>query len=750
MERFIGGVRRYASYIILFTLLCTAGFLSALPALEIHNPRENYELPDHDPVVRDFERLRERFGDLEVIILGIEFAATIGLQEMQVIARLTQDLAQLDGVSRVSSLANASQIDWQSFPPRVLPLYSERMQDPAEVGEMIRFATSEPPYASNLVSPDGRRSAILIEFTTHSLTTPEAMQRERRLVAQIQSAAEAARARFEGYYLAGLPLIDLAFEENLNRDLALFGGLSVIFALGVLVFLFRAWQPVVLASSLALLSLVWGLGVVSLTGTPLSVGLAMLVPLLLVISIAYSVHYLTFLIREENRSAPRDELIERMLHAVFLPSLLTGLTTACGFLALNASGLQGVREVGTYLAIGVLGCVYLNSIFLPALLFRLPAVRGGSQETGHLPFRIAAALGHLVVARTGMIIAVALTLAGISSLGVLRLRVDSNHLFYFPPDEAVRRDYHFIDEHFGGAIPLEILVTGPREELNAMAASIDRLAAELRALPGIGSVTSVVDLAKRRGPPNHGPAGDGFHALPTVLWEGIGASAFGRSYLLLDGAEATFRINSRAQVQGTHGLDALLRQVRSRLDAHQPGEGIVITGLAPIFVRTMDYIVSSQIYSFALAFGVILLIISLLTRSWRLGVITMLANTLPILLVLGAMGWLGIPLDISTVMIASVIIGIAVDDTIHFLYRFRRERQAALTIEAALTSTFRQVGSPLVISTLVFCGGFFVLVASSFVPIGYFGLLSGFTVLAALVGDLLLLPALLKALPRFY
>jgi uncharacterized protein len=494
--------------------------------------------------------------------------------------------------------------------------------------------------------------------------------------------------------------------------------------------------------------------VVSLTRTPLSVGLAMMVPLMVVISVAYSVHYLAYLFRADNRGVPKEAAVERMVRAVLAPSLLTGLTTACGFAALNASRLEGVQEVGTYLAIGVLGCVYLNSVFLPALLFRLPALTGGSARMGRLPGAVARLMGSWVVGHTGSIIAVALLLGCVSGLGVLQLRVDSNHLFYFQPDEPVRRDYRFVDENFGGAVPLEILVSSPRSELNGAVGRIERLAADLRALDGIGSVTSVADLVPRHAAGDNGSVAPApFFAagrLPASAWERIGTSEFGGDYLRLDDTLATLRVSARARVQGTHGLEQVLDGVRERVGTHLTGEPVLITGMVPVFVRTLDYIVRSQVYSFALAFGIILLMISVLTRSWRLGVITMLANTLPILLVLGGMGWLGIPLDISTVMIASVVIGIAVDDTIHFLYRFLKEKAVAPGIEEAVTRTFQQVGTPLVISTLVFFGGFLVLVPSSFVPISYFGLLSGLAVLAALVGDLLLLPALLKALPRYY
>jgi uncharacterized protein len=748
VDRYLGFVRRRAGAIVLLTLLCTAGFLAALPRLQVHNPSEKYELPADDDAARDLRRLQALFGGQDAIIVALEFGSVMGAAEMRALHRLTQALERLEGVGRVTSLANAQWVYWQAMPPLVGTLYSPERADPAAVERLISFATRQPLYAENLVSEDGRRAALLVEFGTRGMRSAERTRFERRLVGAVRAAVEVERPSFHAYHLTGLPLIDLAFEENLNEDLGLFGVLSAVLAVGILLVLFRSWRPVALALSVAVASLVWALGVVSLTGTPLSVGLAMMVPLILVVSIAYSVHYLAFLFRPEHRSAPRAEVVEQMVRAVLPPSLLTGVTTAAGFLALNASGLEGVREVGTYLAVGVLGCVHMNGVFLPALLVRFPGLAGGGAQVGRLSGGIAHVLGGWVVGRTRWILAASLLLGVVSALGLTRLRVDSNHLFYFRADEPIRRDYRFVDEHFGGAVPVEILVTRPRAELDRALGEVGRLAADLRALPGIGSVTSVADLAA--GSPSETAAAAGPGAplgparLPAAAWERIAGSEFGGRYLLLDDTVATLRVGARAHVQGTEGLGRVLGEVRERVGTHLDGGSVVVTGMAPVFVRTLDYIVSSQIRSFALAFVVILGLICLLTRSLRLGLLAMIANTLPILLLLGGMGWLRIPLDISTVMIASVVIGIAVDDTIHFLYRFLRTRPEAPSVDEALTRTFAHVGTPLVISTLVFFGGFLVLVPSNFVPISYFGLLSALTVLAALVGDLLLLPALLR------
>ena len=178
-------------------------------------------------------------------------------------------------------------------------------------------------------------------------------------------------------------------------------------------------------------------------------------------------------------------------------------------------------------------------------------------------------------------------------------------------------------------------------------------------------------------------------------------------------------------------------------------EEVMITGLVPFFLKIDQYVVRSQINSFGVALLTTLLLLSALSQSWRLGLLAMAANVLPVLLILGLMGWSGIPLDISTVMIASIAIGIVVDDTIHFLYRYRRETQAGEAAMEGIKRAFDAVGPPILIISIVLSGGFFVMALSNFAPTSYFGLLSGLTVLVAILGDLILLPALIQVFKNF-
>lgn len=172
----------------------------------------------------------------------------------------------------------------------------------------------------------------------------------------------------------------------------------------------------------------------------------------------------------------------------------------------------------------------------------------------------------------------------------------------------------------------------------------------------------------------------------------------------------------------------------------------MVTGLAKYFTGVEKYVLSTQIQSFALALAVTVLLLGLLSGSWRTGTAVVAVNVLPVVIVLGAMGWIGIPLDISTVMIASIAIGIVVDDTLHLLYRYRLELREGRSPEASLQIAFKEVGEPITAATVVLFGGFMALVPARFVPTSYFGGLSALIIVVAALAEIILLPAMISIL----
>jgi predicted RND superfamily exporter protein len=679
---------------------------------------------------------------------------------LETVKRLTEAISRLESVRNVYSLANARRIYWVptlgSYSPRLGPLSGKKSHDSASITRLREYVTSEEIYAANYISRDGRHLSMIIDPDPAITEGNAAIDKIRQLRAAIIHTLNAYQSPSLKFHLVGPSLIDVALQDILETDLQLFCWLSAIFVILILFTLFKRWEPVALASLVALMALLWSLGILSLTQTPVSVGLAMIVPLILTNSIAYSIHYLENFFGRVRIGEEHHTFFPKMIALLAPPSLLTGLTTAIGFFSLGVSELKGIQEVGFYIALGILACTYLNNVFLPAVLHNLASVRVADKKNLHLPSFLSGALVNYIEKRSKTILLLASALAMAAAIGLYQLRLDTNHLYYFKKDAPLRKDFLFVDQNFGGSVPLEIMVAGSPRQISGLVSAIDRLETSLRKLSGIGNVLSAVDFLKmaERSKPQNFPALShyfDFHReiFPPDLWERFADSEAGRSYVSRQDSTLTLRIACRAFVQGSEKLHELLQQVERLAAECLPQKNVTITGLAPFFVQIDRYVVRSQINSFGVALLTTLLLLSILSRSWRLGLLAMAVNVLPVLLVLGFMGWAGIPLDISTVMIASIAIGIVVDDTIHFLYRYRQEMRASRGVMEGVKRAFDVVGSPILSLSIVIAGGFFVMAPSRFAPTSYFGLLSGLTVIIAVSGDLILLPALINVFRNF-
>ncbi len=682
-------IRRHAALVLAVAAAATAGFALALPALDVSNPASKYELPSDDPVAVDLARFQALFGAREPLAVAFDYGRAVTAADISALRRLAPELRRLPGVARVLV--------------------------PADPRDRV------------LVGRDGESALAMLELEP----APEGAGSEVAhgpLLEELTLLLDGHAGDFRAYHLAGLPLIDRAFEEHLRRDLGTFSLLGIGIALVLLLVLYRDPRAVLVSGGVAVASVVWSLGILSLAGTPLSVGVAMMIPLILMLSVAYSAHYLSHWLAS---SGDRSEALAGMLDAVLAPSIITGLATAAGFFALTASAIEGLRDVGVHFGLGALAAALLNATVVPAALYRwVPPGRVGGASAGALPASVSAWLRRTVLGRAGAVLAAAAALAVLSLVGLGSLRVDSNHLAYFGPETPLRTDYAFVDERFGGVIPLEILVRTRADDLGVDLERMTRLTTDVRGVEGVGRVVAPHELVG-------GIAG----AVPAV-WRSMAAVEGPSRYIrALEDDGFLFRISAAGYIQGSEGLSRVVDEVGA-LSEEAFGDRATLTGLMPVFVRTMDHLVRSQVTSFAIALTVVAVMFLLLAGSPRRGASAVVANLLPILLVLGGMGWLGIPVDFGTAMIASVLIGIAVHDTVHVLFRLRRERAAGAPAEAALATTFHAVGPPVVASTLVFCSGLLVLVFSDFAPVRHFGLLSCAAMAAALLADLLLLPAL--------
>jgi predicted RND superfamily exporter protein len=476
----------------------------------------------------------------------------------------------------------------------------------------------------------------------------------------------------------------------------------------------------------------------------------------MVLAVCVVVHVLARYQRERAAGKGAAEAVDEIEAHVFLPALLTALTTAIGFVSLLVSPIPSVRSFGLFSALGATVSFVLGAVAVPAALRVLePAGRAPGRD------RIGGGLG--AVARFSEQHAVkilattaALVLLGLASLP--RLRVSTHDGEFFPPQHPINLAYDFIEARLGGITPLELVFESERTAglrdpaaLAAMARVQDFLDAAPETLRGV----SLADWIGEAREALEGPA---------ARQRPLDAEAFERAAFVLEavaGDDLPYWVRddwSRARLSSrTLGLDseqntALLARVEAAAQAAVagvPGLRVSVTGLVPVFARMEEYLLSSQIRSFATASLAIFAVFAVLLRSVGWAVVAMVPNLVPVVLTLAWMALAGVPLDVVTVMIASITLGIVVDDTVHLLHGFQRARAEGFAPGAAMGEAIARSGHALVFTALVLSLGFATLALSEFRPTARFGELTAVTIAVALAAELLLLPALVHALAPF-
>jgi predicted RND superfamily exporter protein len=507
-------------------------------------------------------------------------------------------------------------------------------------------------------------------------------------------------------------------------------------------------------------SVVWTLGIYSLLGFGFNVLTSMLTPLVVVLAIADDVHIVQHFDHELRASGDKKRAFISSVTHLFAPLLGASGTTALGMLSLATSDVVAVRTFGIGASIGIMVDFVISIVFVPALLTLVERqVEAPPQERWLMrPLQNA---GRLAYSHPGLVLVVAAVTAIIAAVGATRLRVDTNHINFFAKSHPLSQSAEVIDRQLSGIYSFNILLEGPPESLktpDAMA-RIERLSSSLEQLPYVRKVSSVASYVKRvnqqltEGDQASYRIPDSAEAIAQELFV-FGLSDEGRVEL----ARVVASDFSRAHVSvklASMSSDLVFEQI-NQAEAFAArafaGSGIVptVTGSGRIFSTLDHYLVTSQLSSFGTAFLTVFGVIFLVFRSARFGVLGIVANVLPVIIVLGLMGWLDISLNVATVMVASVTLGIVDDDTIHFIGRFRREIAGGAGTQAAVETAAMHEGRAALTTTIVNALGFSVLMVSEYRPTAWFGSLLATTMVLAFLAEVFIVPAVISLFPRVY
>ena len=738
------------------TLLAALGGIRFSPfglALEI-DPSTEPLLPLGDPMRALYAEAVRDFGDDEIYSIAINCGQAFSFHCLDALDRTTARVARLDGVRSVSSLTDVTSYRWVEEEQwvEIAPLIEEVPQGADELAVLRARVLEDPVYRQTLVSEDAQVVALNVSFQKMSDAEFIASALDAQVVDILQQELPAEFA----YFIAGRPHVKVHVYRGIVRDLLLLVPIAVIVMGLVLFFFFRSLRGVLLPVGTALVANVWTFGLIGWLGEPLSLLAGLLAPMLIAMGCVYGVHVVARYEEESLRAAdPSAAALATLMH-VRRPASIAGITTVIGFAALLVTDVPAVFELGTYAMVGVASATCLSLIGVPAVLARLPLdprVGGVAQGADPAQRSLNVALGELAHTLSRVrrpLLGLWLVVALLAVLAIPRIVVDTDYLSYFSAEDPIRVDFEAVNTSLAGVVPISVVIDGGvpgalREP--ARLEAIEQLEAELALIPGVSRTVSVLDSLRQLNRAFHRDALE-WERLPEsrpAATEFLFMMPKSRTSRLITIDHARANVVVRTGAVGSSEILALGHSIQEAVDEYPiPGAEVEVSGNTILLSRSADGIARSQPLSVGVATVAIALLVALALGSLRLGLIAMIPNVLPVLIFFGVLGWGAASLSVPTSLIGCMALGVAIDDTVHWLARYRSERLDGQTTTQAIRTTLQRVGRPIVITSLMLGLGFLVVTGSRFATLQSFGWLSALTMGVCLLTDLLLLPLVVE------
>ena len=748
-------------------LLVVLGLATAFMAYRAAQVRMSYDgnrlIPLNDPDLQIYEEFRARFGiDGNVMVAGFQSDSLFTPELFQGLQLVTRRVKEVEGVKSVLSLANLPALvrddNEQKF--RLIPLVPDGPLNPAKLDSLRQVVHQTRLYEGIFIIPETNTTLLAIAFDGKVLDNKGRIGTVDGVLRRLD--AFALNHGITIHY-SGLPYVRTVFATRVADELKLFSIMALLMSGIMLFFFYRSFAPVFFPLLVVLLGAIWALGLISSLGYKITILSGLIPALVVVIGVPNCVYLLNKYHDEYRKHGNKIKALSRVVERVGLAALLTNTTTAIGFGVFYLTEATVLQEFGLVVALSV-GVIFMISLlFIPIMFSFLP-----EPKTKHLKHLDRTALHTIVesvvrwvLGHRNALYVVFVSASILAALGAMQLKARSRLVDDLPQRDRVMTDLKFFEENFAGVMPLEILIdTGRKGGVQSpknlqQAEEIQQLLAEY---PEFAPPVSLVQLVKAanqayfQGNPSYYrvPGGQERAFVMPYLLRSRGTTDSTLS-ALTDTARQVFRLSLNMADVGTQRLEILLNELRQRVDSIIDGTSakVIFTGNSLIFLKGNQYLVNSLISSLSLAIFLISIIMMALFRDMRILVISIVPNLFPLLVTAGAMGYLGVPLKPSTVLIYSMVFGISIDTSIHFLAKYRQEmKRRQWDIPRLVELTLRETVPSMIYTSLILFFGFLVFGVSTFQGTVALGLMTSCTLLVALFSNMLLLPALILSFDR--
>lgn len=707
-------------------------------ALEV-DPSVRALLPQQGAELEIFESVRDRYSSDDLLFVAWISDDLFTPEKLAALKSLTRRIEAMSGVEHVESLATAVHTRVYEDYTEVRAYLSDLPQSVEEAAAVRDAVLNNPVYAGYLVSDDGRGAMLAVRFDP-GLSARTLI----RIVGEIEEVSFA-EARDVDQFVSGPLYIRLEISRLLLRDLFRVMPLAIAATLIVVGIGFRHVRGVVLPFISNVVALIVTLALFVACGNTLNYVNVILPPTVYVVGFAYAIHVVSDFDRHLALGLDRAQAVRATIADVAMPVTLTAITTAIGFASLGLSDIDSIRLFGIYASLGTVLAWLAALTVVPAGL----ALISGSVSVGSVrrADRIGLQISRFVERRSRALLACGALLMGISIIGTSQITVSTDYLENFPEEGQVRRNFERMNAVFSGSVPLQIVLESDSVDAFKTPQAlrvVEQLKSWLLSQPEIGGVYTLLDYI---GVLERALAPQMVDDDPVPTSKGIA------SHLILLGgtedirrfAESGFTstlLQVRARVVASTELNKLTDRIQGRLDNLPPDVRGYVTGSSHLIARTLDDVTRGQVLSLLAALIPIYGVLVVMFRSLRFAALALLPNVLPILAFFGILGWSGVTLNLTTSLVASVVLGIAVDDSIHFFARLREAGRKSDNKSNAVRQAMSAVIRPVTFTTVGLVLGFTTLLSGELHSQAEFGLLAAATIAIAWLLDITFTPAL--------
>lgn len=738
--------------------------ITAFMGYQARKTEMSYQLikavPADDPEAIYLEQFKEQFGeDGNIVAIGVKDSAVFEASNFAHYKKLSEEIREISGVHNVISLPLLKRLTKNEIVKRfdLETIFESIPTEQSELDSLLEVANNQKFYSGQIVNTENGSTLTIISINEDILNSKKRIVLTNTIIEAGDRFTENTGITI---HYAGLPFVRSVIAGKVKNEMTLFLFLSVMVTGLIMLLFFRSFSAVIFPMIIIAVVVIWVLGTLVLFGYKITILTGLIPPIIVVIGIPNSIYLLNKYHQEFEKHGNKIKAISRVVRKIGFVTLITNVTTSIGFLVLTTTSIVALKEFGIVAGLNILATFVVSIILIPSVFSWLPAPT--TRHLKHLKFkpleRVLEGMDVLVHRHKYKVFAVTGFILIISIAGMQQIKAVSYMIDDLPENDIIKKDLAFFEKNFSGIMPLEVVIDTKKKrgviDLKNLA-KVEEFENFLESNRDISRPVSIVSFVKASKQAFYGNNPNRYE-LPNkrerayiLRYLRNQQDSSGLLSSFVDSTYQKMRISLKVADIGSIKMDSLVNEViQPKIDEifGDTDMEVSITGTTPLFIKGNKFLIRNLQYSLLLAFIVISIIMAMLFANFRMIIISLIPNIIPLMITAGIMGYFGIPLKPSTALIFSIVFGISVDDSIHYLAKYRMELFANnFYVPVAISKSLKETGPSMIYTSIVLFAGFVIFGGSQFGGTVALGVLTSITLLIAMITNLILLPSMLMA-----